>query len=438
MRKDSRFSLTLVVMLCLLPGGLLHAGKSIILRNSANARTVEVPVVSLESGDYAAVAELGRACKFLYEFDRVTRKALLQNDANFGQLMPDNEYLSFGMDVARCARPPVMSGGGICIAVEDTDRLLKGLGLDNWGYDVREKAPEPEAPPAAPAIVADNGGTVEDVIRPAGETRQPDIAPVTGEFPAAGDDEFRNQLRFIILDPGHGGTDPGGIGLTGLREKAVVLKVGLMVKALLEEQVPGVRIVLTRDRNDFVPLDGRSRIANEELKALKNGLFISIHANISRNKQTSGVETYYLSDNPSDDEARAVAAMENGVIESDAASSGIVNRLLSSMLDAELIRQSRMLAEALNGGFNANLGTFTGSRGLKTARFRVLEGTMMPSVLTEIGFLSNAREERLLRDDEYLARVALAIADGIVGFVRQYNRHNGFTLKTVERLTSDV
>ncbi len=219
------------------------------------------------------------------------------------------------------------------------------------------------------------------------------------------------KIHRIVVDPGHGGHDPGALGLYGLREKDITLKVS---KYLAEElrRCLSCEVILTRKKDLFVPLIKRSAIAN--LK--KADLFVSIHVNASPNRRSRGIETYYLSFT-TDPEAMRVAALENAV--SNQSLSDLQN-LLKKILRNTKIEESRRLAREIQKHLVRKLSRrYRGVRnlGVKKAPFVVLVGTRMPAVLVEISFITNPTEARRLRSERYLREVARGIAEGIRAYV---------------------
>ncbi len=243
---------------------------------------------------------------------------------------------------------------------------------------------------------------------------------VVGRFPQT--TAQRYVVRKIVLDPGHGGEDPGAIGVNGLREKDVVLDISKQVRDQLNNY--GIDVILTRDRDRFISLSRRTAIAN----ANDADFFISIHANSSRLKGVKGFEVYYLS-NAVDDNARAVEAAENSFLKFDEESFYFRNSALEATLwdlvytenRQESIELARYITKAVDDSMSIK------SRGIKSARFYVLKGTQMPAVLIETGFISNAAEGKNLRDPAYRAAVAAAIAKGILNYKRVYEATDGFT-----------
>jgi N-acetylmuramoyl-L-alanine amidase len=210
----------------------------------------------------------------------------------------------------------------------------------------------------------------------------------------------------IVIDPGHGGHDPGATG-KGVTEAAVVLDIALRLEKLLAE-VEGLEVVLTRRSDDYVPLQERTAIANRE----GADLFLSIHANASSSLQANGIETYFLNF-ATTSTAAAVAAREN-------ASSGQTMAALPDVVKAIALNnkldESRDFATFVQRSMIERLrGTNRNVRdlGVKQAPFVVLVGAAMPSVLAEISFLTNAQEVRLMRGTAYRQRIAEALFDAI-------------------------
>lgn len=231
-------------------------------------------------------------------------------------------------------------------------------------------------------------------------------------------------LRLMVLDAGHGGHDPGAIGPSGLQEKEVVLDVTKRLARLVEEGL-GVKVALTRAGDAFVPLRERTSFAN----AQRADLFVSIHANAHRASASEGVETYFLSSEATDNEARQVAALENGVIQLESeqakANMDILKSILWDLAQSEFQQESSRLAETVQDAMVGSLRIPT--RGVKQAGFYVLGGAAMPAILVEIGFLTNRREEQKLKDPGYRERIAKAIYAGLAEYKRRYDQKNALS-----------
>jgi N-acetylmuramoyl-L-alanine amidase len=215
----------------------------------------------------------------------------------------------------------------------------------------------------------------------------------------------------IVIDPGHGGHDTGTIGPNGLEEKDLVLDVGRRLGKLLQGRL-GADVVYTRKDDTFIPLETRTSIANQE----QADLFVSIHANSSRDADARGVETYYLNFTSSA-EALDVAARENAASDK---SIHELQDLVKKIALKEKIEESREFAfnvqYALHSGLAAKSPGIR-DRGVKKAPFIVLIGANMPSILAEISFVSNPGDERRLRTSEYRQRIAESLYRGISKYV---------------------
>ncbi len=238
--------------------------------------------------------------------------------------------------------------------------------------------------------------------------------------------ETGEKIGFIILDPGHGGKDPGAIGKGGLQEKALTLQISKRVEKALKNRLKEVKVKATRNSDVFIELAERTEIANRELKRGNNGLFISIHVNASISSKVSGFETYFLSQNPTNEEARKTAALENNVIILERNSGGEkkyddVDQIEALMMTTQIQRESSLLAESIQKGLGKNIKEFR-SRGVQRADFFVLRGALMPAVLVEVGFVTNAKEASFLKRADYQNKISKGISDGIVDFIHEYNK----------------
>jgi N-acetylmuramoyl-L-alanine amidase len=218
-------------------------------------------------------------------------------------------------------------------------------------------------------------------------------------------------VKRVVIDAGHGGKDPGAIGPTGLREKEVVLKISKKVASRLEKDL-GCQVILTRNGDRFLPLTQRTAIAN----AQKADLFVSIHANAAPNRRASGVETYFLNF-ALDKEAMRVAARENAT---STKSIGDLKNILNDIMKNAKVDESSRLAGYVQREVVKNLRkkySNVRSKGVKQAPFFVLIGARMPSILVEVSFISNRKEEERLKSDRYLDRMAEGIVNGIKLYV---------------------
>jgi N-acetylmuramoyl-L-alanine amidase len=211
----------------------------------------------------------------------------------------------------------------------------------------------------------------------------------------------------IVIDPGHGGHDQGTQGVKGLLEKDLVLDVSQRLGKLIEERM-NAEVVYTRSDDTFIPLEGRTSLANEK----KADLFLSIHANSSPYPRIAGVETFYLNFTDSK-EAMDVASRENATSQRSISD---LQDLTQKIALHEKLDESKEFASRIQSsmfGFTSHNVAGEQNRGVKKAPFVVLIGANMPSVLAEIGFLTNSREEALLRKPEYRQKLAEALFRGL-------------------------
>lgn len=221
-------------------------------------------------------------------------------------------------------------------------------------------------------------------------------------------------FRAVVIDPGHGGSEIGAVGPSGLTEKFLVLDIARRLGSMLEERL-GIEVRLTRESDIDKTLEERTAFANN----LKADAFISIHANSYRGRSVRGAETFFLSDRASDDEALRLAAIENDALQLQGPASGDdeLQMLLWDMAQTAHLQESSVLAEMIQSKLNT-LGEAT-DRGIKQAPFRVLKGANMPAVLVEVGFLSNPAEERLLSDSSYRQQIAEMLFESLNRYRRR-------------------
>jgi N-acetylmuramoyl-L-alanine amidase len=216
----------------------------------------------------------------------------------------------------------------------------------------------------------------------------------------------------IVIDPGHGGFDTGTVGPSGLEEKELVLDVAFRLKRLVEEKLNG-EVILTRTDDNFVPLEERTALANES----QADLFISIHANSSQNRRVSGVETFFLNFAPSAD-VEEIAARENA---SSQKTIFELQDLVQKIALKEKVDESKEFAQTIQKSMATQMQkarAITKDRGVKQAPFIVLIGANMPSILSEISFVSNPADEKLLKSPNYRQKIAEALCHGIEEYSR--------------------
>jgi len=233
------------------------------------------------------------------------------------------------------------------------------------------------------------------------EKNKASAPPAKGLKPAA------SGIRKIVLDPGHGGKDPGAIGVGGIAEKDIVLSVAKKLAKKLTTEM-GAQVVLTRKRDSFVRLEDRTAIANAE----DADLFLSLHMNASNSGEAKGLETYYL-DNSTDEASLRLAARENGTSRTNVSD---LQFILSDMTQNMKLEDSISLAHRLHGSLIGSMSKKMGAvkdLGVKKALFYVLVGARMPSVLVEMFFITNKTEGRAMGRESYQNAIVDALYDGI-------------------------
>ncbi|WP_367182089.1 N-acetylmuramoyl-L-alanine amidase [Brachyspira sp.] len=244
-------------------------------------------------------------------------------------------------------------------------------------------------------------------------------------------------ISTIIIDPGHGGKDPGTIGVDKIFEKNIVLPFSLELKKELEEILPNVKIVLTRTGDTYPTLEERFKIANETAKIntdkSKNALFISIHANASFSPRARGFEVYFVSAQESSEYARAVSMFENEALvkfnkidtsQYEKDSSQLTHNY---MLIEQYQKESRLLAESIAEEVFKVDGVVKRPIPVQNALFYVLKGSIMPAVLIETGFITNPDDAKFLSTKETRIKMVKAAAKGIKNYIELFEETKGFT-----------
>jgi len=277
-------------------------------------------------------------------------------------------------------------------SLADPDRLVIDL-YQRPKDKIRQIGETSTTPPAAPLTPLPTPPAIPSptVTEPARPLASKPAAPV----------------KTIVIDPGHGGKDPGTIGRHGTTEKDVTLKIGLLLKDLLGT-LPNTRVLMTRERDTFIELEDRAKFANGK----EADLFISIHVNSHPHKGIRGLEIYHFGE-AKDQRALEVAARENGTPLNN---TGVGwEYLVADLLTSKKIEQSLELAwtakQAMVSNLNGRYSTI--DHGVKTAPFYVLRFTTMPSILAEIAFMSNPAEEEQMRTQAFLSHIAESIFQGV-------------------------
>lgn len=244
------------------------------------------------------------------------------------------------------------------------------------------------------------------------------VVPKLDEKAAVGEKKGRShkksaisKIRRVVVDPGHGGHDPGAVGPSGIQEKDVVLAIGLKLRALLREEL-GLDVVMTRSSDVFIPLEERTAIANK----VNADLFLSVHANAAPNRLAAGIETYYLNLAKTDKVAQ-LAAKENGT---SLEKVSVLQAILFDLMANYKLNDSAHLADEVQKSLYKKIRagySDVKNLGVKQGPFYVLVGATMPSILVETAFLSNAQEESRLKETAYQEMAAEGILEGVRNYI---------------------
>jgi N-acetylmuramoyl-L-alanine amidase len=221
-------------------------------------------------------------------------------------------------------------------------------------------------------------------------------------------------LRRVVIDAGHGGKDPGAVGIKGTREKDLTLAIAKRIKTQMARDLPEVEVIMTREKDKFLPLKSRTQMANE----VEADIFISIHINASVNRRVRGVETYYL--NVAHDRyAKRLSARENAMTENDISD---LEFILADLMMKSNVNESIRLGKSVQNNVVASLHKKwpdVRDLGLRHALFYVLLGARMPAILVESSFVSNKKEEQRLRTAAYQDAIAQGVVNGVRRFINE-------------------
>lgn len=244
-------------------------------------------------------------------------------------------------------------------------------------------------------------------------------------------------ITAIIIDAGHGGKDPGSIGINKIKEKDIVLSFSLELKEELKKILPNVDIVLTRDKDTYPTLQERYKIANTAAKIEtdkpENALFISVHANASLSPSAKGFEAYFITAQESSEYARAVSMLENSALvkfdKIDASKYEENSSQLTHnyMLVEQYQKESRLLAKSIVDEVYKVSGISKRNKPVQNALFYVLKGSIMPSTLIEIGFITNEEDAKFMNTKETRIKMVKATALGIKKFIKEFEDTKGFS-----------
>jgi N-acetylmuramoyl-L-alanine amidase len=384
-----------------LPAEGLPAGFSVLVQ--PEQRSVDLTVVSAEGADYLDLGELAAALGGRLDWETVGERIEWELDSIrfvFDDLL---FFFSAGGGQYQLVAPCRLDTGRFLVPVQVAVEYLPRLLPQRFSYNKLD------------GRLVDHGAQTRPLsgVRPP-QSRQP------GQPSAVAGSGQNYRIRTVVIDPGHGGKDPGTIGRRYKSdEKQIVLDVAALVAKNLEKN-SDLEVILTRDRDQFIPLAQRGQIANRK----GTGLFVSIHVNASSDRKLNGSSTYFLSAAKTDEE-RATAMLENGALkyevdERDQGRRDEISLILQDMAQNEYLRESQELSSIIQQEITKIKGI--NDRGLRQANFAVLRGAYMPAALVETAYISNPADEKLLNSTSFRSSLAGAITAGILKYVDQYHR----------------
>ncbi|MGO9410502.1 MAG: N-acetylmuramoyl-L-alanine amidase [Spirochaetia bacterium] len=318
----------------------------------------------------------------------------------------DRDLLSIVGELGAGLEWDPMRDRGVISLGEDRISLGVGLPLAIINYRLAVTIPAPSRRDGAVWLSADAVATISKALQ------QDRIARTAGHL----------RIAAVLIDPGHGGEDPGATGTYAdgkrtvtIREKDVVLKVGLTLARMLQKALPDKEILLTRSDDTYITLEKRADMANRLLEKTKDTvLYISIHANSTFNKlsDAKGYEVWYLP-----------PEYKRTLLEGNDPSTNELVPILNSMLEEEISVESIVLAREILSGLDASVGDLTEDRGLRQEPWYVVRNTKMPAVLVEVGFMSSSEEAARLATDSYLKGIADGLYTGIRSFITRFERY---------------
>ena len=236
--------------------------------------------------------------------------------------------------------------------------------------------------------------------------------------------QSNHKIHFVILDAGHGGKDPGNTH-HGLEEKNINLVITKKVLEYLKRELPNVKIYLTRSGDQYLSLEERSLKAVNLTSLNNNGIFISIHANASLNPSSRGLETFFYSSKATNEPTERINCFER--LTSPLTSHPVAHKIISKMYDLQISRESKFLAQYIHKSVFKRIKAYTPDRGIKAHQpYFVITHNNLPSILIEVGFLTQRDEAQNLNHPKYHNKIAEGITEGISLYINKFNKTNGF------------
>jgi len=380
--------------------------------SEALLRQVTIELVHANGHQQVDLGVLMRSLGLERIWNALGRKVIVSNEDKFLVLFVGSNRVALEGKIVRLSTSPSIVNGAILVPLDFITEALNGIMDEKLSFDVvgeqvvifdrREGITRPIVSPA------EIGHLQEDLVQEDESLNGTTEATLMNDAPL----RFRDaDLDVVVIDPGHGGTDTGDSGPTGLLEKEVTMKLAMRLKKTLEKRMK-LRVVLTRDADAPVSLERRTALANSE----KADIFISLHASGSVDRDLSGIRVFAASGEASDPETAKTVSAENKIIilesGNEAQKPDEYATMLWDLSENEYYREGLALAKHILATCKTN-GVHLASTEPAQGPFIVLIGASMPAVLVEIGYPTNPADEQLLKQSKYLDKLAEAIYRGI-------------------------
>lgn len=357
-------------------------------------------LLAIQSDTYISLTEVSLELDLDVKIDWDTGKVILKRKDKTANVLINSSYLILDEEVIFIYEFVVLKNGEIFLPIKSYEFLKKYF--NNKYYSFKEE------------VYLDNPKKIEKSSKNRENYANQSLEGVKIKDRYIYNKETSIKINAIIIDAGHGGHDPGAIGPCGTKEKDISLKIALLLKELLKNIFPDKKIVLIRDKDEFVSLEKRSQIANWVFNTYGPSVFLSIHTNASKSPKSYGFETWYLV------EEYRRQIVKNGLISTDAD----VETVLNSMLNDAIYNESKFLARRIQYHLNRRIGFVSMDRGIKEETYFVIKKSIMPAVLVEVGFVTNKEEELRLTNNKYLNNIVYGIIDGLKDFIEVYEGNN--------------
>lgn len=397
MRKS--WFVCLLVCFLVIPGAL--PGTTLKMISPDGSLQGEFPGISNGDALMANLTEFFESLGFEISWSSALQRLEVSRDDEKFRFRAESEYVRTPENRLSLSTSPVRKSGELYLDVQSLVRLVQKHSEEEMIWNEARQQVQLQAP----------GDSWEGPGTDSGESGDP-----IGQFIDESESESSDDGTLVMVDPGHGGRDPGAIGPDGLQEKDIVLDLSLALRDVLRNDYPNLNVELTRDSDEFLPLQKRTQIANQR----DADVFVSIHANAGRSSVAKGFEVFTLQSDATDASAEELAEIENSALRYEGVPADELNDIsfiLWQLRSTIHTRESRNVATDILDSMEKHVSGE--NRGMHGAPFWVLKDARMPAVLVESGFLSNPEEARRLSNETHQQDLARAIAEGVNNYIAE-------------------